>query len=814
MGTQRFPVILIGFLGAILLATAPVIAQSGNETCSSPGTIFGGETGTPVSISDSIQINDSLIIEDLHVRVDISHGFVADLLVDLNSPAGTTLRLHDGLGGDLDDLRVIFSDDGVANGAVTYDFGCYMQPSNGLLSVFSGQNTQGLWTLNVEDDFPANSDGVLNSWCLRFFNSPVSVLPAVQNFACTPTQDGAVLSWENPQPYGSIELTVNGTALSLPGSTTTHTLSGVAPGTLLEISVVGAVAPPGQSVSCAEVCAVTTLNGPPTQVAVTIDERYDDWSGVTPLQDPVGDAVPGGHDLLSLSVADDDESLFLRFDFAGPEVQLDEGDTLILYIDTDANPNTGLDISGIGAEVEWDFGARQGTVRSGGATFPISHADVGLVAAPTVSGTQFELSLRRNSPLISLGSEVRVLLCDDRPGGDCLPDSGGLFHPLALGQLPPDAEIPLTREQASDLRIVSYNVLTDNPWQGQGNRIGRQLAAVAADIYCFQEIYNHTPAETASYVSSWVSPIGGGNWFSTGQSDCIFVSRFPILQTWALSGNSAAWIDTSSEWGVPTMVINAHLPCCANESGRQNECDQIAAFIRDQRLAGLLSTHPEAPVLILGDMNFVGESRQRTTLLTGDILDETQWGWDYPMDTDGSDLIDTKSRHVARRQIYTWRNDNGSYFPGYLDYIIYSDAVLELGRHFVLLTDEMSNGSLVQNGLQFDDSSGSDHLLVAADFRPLAGGVLFRRGDCNGDGSLNISDAVASLLSLFGGGAPPNCQDACDSNDDGTLDVSDPVTLLGMLFSGFGDLPAPGPQNCGADPTSDALDCSTFSGCP
>ena len=272
MGAQRFLIILIGLMCAMLLATAPVIAQSGNETCSSPGIIFGGETGTPVSISDSIQINDNLNIEDLHVRVDISHGFVADLLVDLNSPTGTTLRLHDGLGGDLDDLRVIFSDDGVANGAVTYDFGCYMQPSNGLLSVFSGQNTQGVWTLNVEDDFPANSDGVLNSWCLRFFNSPVSVLPAVQNFACTPTQDGAVLSWENPQPYGSIELTVNGTVLSLPGDTTTHTISGVAPGTLLEISVVGAVAPPGQSVSCAEVCAVTTLNGPPTQVAVTIDD--------------------------------------------------------------------------------------------------------------------------------------------------------------------------------------------------------------------------------------------------------------------------------------------------------------------------------------------------------------------------------------------------------------------------------------------------------------------------------------------------------------------------------------------------------------
>ena len=292
------------------------------------------------------------------------------------------------------------------------------------------------------------------------------------------------------------------------------------------------------------------------------------------------------------------------------------------------------------------------------------------------------------------------------------------------------------------------------------------------------------------------------------------MSRFPILQTWALSGNSAAWIDTSSEWGVPTMVINAHLPCCANESGRQNECDQIAAFIRDQRLGGTLSTHPQAPVLILGDMNFVGESRQRTTLLTGDILDENQWGWDSAPDGDGTNLIDTKSRQVARRQTYTWRNDNGSYSPGYLDYIIYSDSVLELGRNFVLLTDEMSAGTLSQNGLQFDDSNGSDHLLVAADFRPLIGGNIFRRGDCNSDGSLNISDAVYSLLSLFGGGSPPPCGDACDSNDDGSLDVSDPVSLLGMLFSGFGDLPAPGPQSCGPDPSDDSLDCSTFSGCP
>lgn len=807
---MRIPLILIW----IWVISGGVLAQPDLEVCSSPALDFGGENGTPVSISDSLVINEDLLIEDLHVSVDISHGFVADLLVDVVSPSGTALRLHDGLGGDLDDLRVIFSDEGVENGVLAYDYGCYMQPSNGSLSIFSGQGSEGIWTLNITDGFPANADGVLNSWCAEIFTSEVSILSSIESFACIPTEDGMEATWTNPQSYDAIELTVNGTTVTLPGSATAHTLTGYTPLSTLDLSIVGTLTAPGQWVSCPSHCSVVTLDGPPTQVAVVIDERYDDWSGVSPTLDSMGDAVPGGLDILSLSVAEDDDSLFVRFDFAGPEVQLDEEDTLILYIDTDSNPDTGLAISGMGADLEWDFGARQGTLWSGGGSTSFDHFDIGIVAAPTVSSTEFEISLRRNSPIVSLGSEIKVLLCDDRPGGDCVPNTGSLTHVLATGQLPTDIEIPLDREFPSDVRVVTYNVLTDNPWQGEGGRIGRQLAAVAADIYGFQEIYNHSVAETVEYVESWISPSGGGIWYGAGQSDCKIVSRFPVLQVWPLSGNVAAWIDTTAEWGVPTMVINAHLPCCSNDAGRQNECDQISAFIRDQRIAGLLSTHPNAPILILGDMNFVGMSQQRTTLLTGDIIDESQWGWDAPPDADGTSLIDTRSRQVAQRQIYTWRNDNGAYLPGFLDYIMYSDAVLDPGRSFVLLTQDLSAATLAQHGLQFSDSNGSDHLLVSADFRRVSTEPNFLRGDCNLDVSLNISDAISALISLFAMGGPAFCEDACDSNDDGSFDISDPVTLLAMLFTGSGDLPPPGPQDCGLDPTADVLDCESFNGCP
>ncbi|MBC8187966.1 MAG: hypothetical protein H8E78_07150, partial [Proteobacteria bacterium] len=82
----------------------------------------------------------------------------------------------------------------------------------------------------------------------------------------------------------------------------------------------------------------------------------------------------------------------------------------------------------------------------------------------------------------------------------------------------------------------------------------------------------------------------------------------------------------------------------------------------------------------------------------------------------------------------------------------------------------------------------------------------------NGDGGIDISDAVTTLDYLFTGGSI-GCEKAADSNDDGAINVADGIALLGYLFSGTGDLPAPFPA-CGIDPTADALECDSFAACP
>lgn len=97
-------------------------------------------------------------------------------------------------------------------------------------------------------------------------------------------------------------------------------------------------------------------------------------------------------------------------------------------------------------------------------------------------------------------------------------------------------------------------------------------------------------------------------------------------------------------------------------------------------------------------------------------------------------------------------------------------------------------------------------LLLVLTTVPVQADWTFVRGDANDDANLDVSDAVAELLYLFGG-APAVCLDALDANDDGTVDLADPVYSLSYLFAG-GAAPAEPFPACGTDGTPDGLDCT------
>ncbi len=83
---------------------------------------------------------------------------------------------------------------------------------------------------------------------------------------------------------------------------------------------------------------------------------------------------------------------------------------------------------------------------------------------------------------------------------------------------------------------------------------------------------------------------------------------------------------------------------------------------------------------------------------------------------------------------------------------------------------------------------------------------LFVRGDANGDGVLDLSDAVKIVLHLFAGLAT-DCQDALDSDDSETLNVTDALRVLNYLFKQGPGPGTPFPAE-GTDPSGAVLGCA------
>ncbi len=97
-------------------------------------------------------------------------------------------------------------------------------------------------------------------------------------------------------------------------------------------------------------------------------------------------------------------------------------------------------------------------------------------------------------------------------------------------------------------------------------------------------------------------------------------------------------------------------------------------------------------------------------------------------------------------------------------------------------------------------SVGTALLVYSDSLRP------FVRGDANGDGGIDLSDALTIVFSLFQGELL-DCPDAGDVNDSENLSLSDAIGILDYLFRSGSPPRGPFPS-CGADPSGEALWCA------
>ncbi|HKJ66499.1 MAG TPA: endonuclease/exonuclease/phosphatase family protein [bacterium] len=465
------------------------------------------------------------------------------------------------------------------------------------------------------------------------------------------------------------------------------------------------------------VCFLLVNPGFSQDVPLVMDGQFDDWRTVpVRASDPINDALR--QDLAELKVANDQEFLYLFLRFHTRDQLLQDWNDIHLYIDTDNSTGTGSPIHGIGADLAWCFGCREGVFHAAGEKQPFYQSDINLRIFPTLSSDTFEIAIDYRSPIFTRENQfrpdtIRLVLREVRDEGDYLPDhTGGVRYLIDSTRVMPVSPIPLERIHSGDIRIVTYNTLQSglrDPARQPGFR--RILRALQPDVMAFQELFDER-IDLRGIIEEWFPE---QTWYVNQQAHSVaVVSRFPIRKHAILTRSErtlAALLELSEPWSGSLLVINSHLACCDNNRSRQQDADQIMGAIRDlQHGSGSFSLPSATPIIHAGDFNLVGYAQQLITLTTGDIRNEESFGPGAPPDWDGTPLTDLFSRHTAKRMGYTWRDDGSTFNPGKLDYILFSDSVIELGRHFILNTAALSDSTLQKYGLLKDDSQRvSDH---------------------------------------------------------------------------------------------------------
>lgn len=144
------------------------IVPTAPETTNQPG------GGTPIPLPDqgdivsTINVTDGRTVQDLVVRVNLTHSYISDVRVTLTAPDGTALVLFNRHGGSGQNLTgTIFSDEaGTLISAGSAPFTGSFRPVQ-QLTPFKNRSGVGVWTLRVQDLKPLDS-GVLNSWSIDF----------------------------------------------------------------------------------------------------------------------------------------------------------------------------------------------------------------------------------------------------------------------------------------------------------------------------------------------------------------------------------------------------------------------------------------------------------------------------------------------------------------------------------------------------------------------------------------------------------------------------------------------------------------------
>jgi endonuclease/exonuclease/phosphatase family metal-dependent hydrolase len=479
---------------------------------------------------------------------------------------------------------------------------------------------------------------------------------------------------------------------------------------------------------CPMLLLIFTINSCFAQSAsIEIDGVFNDWHETLTTERDPSESI-SGIDLLSLSLTNDRDYLFIRLK---ADKEFDFSDNIIdhnihIYLDTDNDASTGdSKFTEFGADLVLNLKDRRVNFYNPNLN-SISLNDIHLRVAPTVTSNSFEIAIPRNvmpdgQNRLFKASNLKLIVAN-LSNNDRIPNSGNLLYDFDESRLNGYDLVDINKRSDDLIRIVAYNTLSNGLTDlMRKSHFEKIIKAIKPDIIGFSECWNTEANYVKSIMDQWLPLNTNNGWYVEKQIDrgLITASKWEILDRWEeLPNQFPVLINLPDKYSSDILFTNAHLNCCGNESGRQDQVDAYSRFINDAKTkGGEIDLSRNTPFVYAGDLNLVGYSQQLTTLISGDIQNTIDYGLPSYPDWDNSEVSDLISLHSDSRFSFTWKNENGSYPPGKLDYILYSDAVVSVEKSFVLRTEEMNVSRLGKYGLDINNTeSASDHFPVIADF--------------------------------------------------------------------------------------------------
>jgi endonuclease/exonuclease/phosphatase family metal-dependent hydrolase len=471
------------------------------------------------------------------------------------------------------------------------------------------------------------------------------------------------------------------------------------------------------------------------QELIFIDENINDWNNVESYSvDAAGDNLSSEFDFRTFWVTNDKEYLYFRIQTTD-HITLVNKNFLTMYIDADNDSNTGRSISGLGAELEYTLGLRSGKIYSSGER-TIYNRDIGFIGSPTFSSNEFEFAIKIDSTneFLSLSpndtikiSFIAYMSSEFTNHFDLTPDVGGFEYKLKDSEIKTFPISSIEKQSNNHFRIMSYNVARDGITSVEKTtEFTHIFKTIKPDIIGFTEIYESSSQQVADRLEFFLPSNTDQTWYNKkeGEYDIVLVSRFKIKKSITINSEvghdaSGAFIlDLRPAYDSDMLVVVSHPKCCSGnieDEKRQNQIDAIIAFVRNSvNNVGELTILPNTPIVIMGDMNLVGDSRQYETLLSGDIEYNETYGDDFIPDWDKTEFDDAIPYVTNTGMTYT--TNPGSFPPGRLDFIVFSGSVMKEENSFIFDTNKLTSEQLLKYGLNAKDTEVSDHLPVVVDF--------------------------------------------------------------------------------------------------